>query len=77
MKDLLKNKFTPDGKKSFNYQEYLKNEKKKKDFTSHKVRFLAIKTGIQDSFKNTLPLDGKIKLAVVGLSKNGRKNGFH
>ena len=28
MKDLLKNKFKIDGKKSFNYQEYLKNVKK-------------------------------------------------
>ena len=28
MKDLLKNKFTLDGNKNFDYQKYLKNEKK-------------------------------------------------
>ena len=32
--------------------------------------------GMQDSFKNTFPLDGKIKLAVAGVSENGTKNGF-
>ena len=30
-------------------------------------------TGMQDSFKNTFPLDGKIKLPVAGLSENGIK----
>ena len=27
----------------------------------------------RNAFKNTLPLDGKIKLAVGGVSQNGRK----
>ena len=36
MKDLLKNKFTLDGNKSFNYQKCLKNEKK----NNNKKRFL-------------------------------------
>ena len=44
MKDLLKNKFTLDGNKNFDYQKYLKNEKKKptKKQTvsiSQKIRF--------------------------------------
>ena len=34
-------------------------------------------TGIQDSFKNTFPLDGKIKLAVSkNKASNGRKKWF-
>ena len=31
---------------------------------------------MQDSFKNTLPRDGKIKLAVAGLSEERRKKWF-
>ena len=31
---------------------------------------------MQDSFKNTFPQDGKIKLAVTGMSENGRKKWF-
>ena len=27
----------------------------------------------RNAFKNTFPLDGKIKLAVAGVSQNGRK----
>ena len=31
---------------------------------------------MEGSFKNTFPLDGKIKLAVASVSKNGRKKWF-
>ena len=31
---------------------------------------------MEGSFKNTFPLDGKIKLAVARVSKNGRKKWF-
>ena len=31
----------------------------------------------QDSFKNTFPRDGKIKLEVTGLFEKRRKNGLH
>ena len=33
--------------------------------------------GIQDCFENTFALDRKIKLAMVGVSKNGRKYGSY
>ena len=100
MKDLLKNKFKIDGKKSFNYQEYLKNVKKigfhepewrirfrntfpldeKKIIIGSNVwkldRFPLSRnpcalTEIQDSFINTLPLDGNMELVVIGVSVNG------
>ena len=31
---------------------------------------------MQDSFKNTFPQDGKIKLSVAGVFENGRKKWF-
>ena len=34
-------------------------------------------TGVQDCFENTFALDGKIKLAMAGVSKNGRKYGSY
>ena len=33
-------------------------------------------TRMQNLFKNTFPLDGKIKLPVAGVSENGRKKWF-
>ena len=48
---------------------------KKNDFHYIENPFLLI--GMQDPFKKTIPLNGKIKLAVAGACEIGRKNGFH
>ena len=47
---------------------------KKNDFHYIENPFLII--GMQDSFKKTIPLNGKIKLAVAGICETRRKKWF-
>ena len=73
MKDLLKNKSTLDGRKALTTKSIWKMGKK----CFHKPENPFPLTGVQDCFENTFALDGKIKLAMAGVSKTGRKNGSH
>ena len=52
------------------WQECLEN-RYKNDFQFPENLFPL--TGMQESFKNAIPLDGKIKLSVAGVSENGRR----
>ena len=52
------------------WQECLEN-RYKNDFQFPENLFPL--TGMQESFKNAIPLDGKIKLSAAGVSENGRR----
>ena len=73
MKDLLQNKSTLDGIKALTTKSIWKMGKK--SFRKPENPFPLM--GIQDCFENTFALGGKIKLAMVGVSKNGRKYGSY
>ena len=70
MKDSFQNYVSTRRKKNYHSQKCLKIDKK-----SVPLARKCVSTS-QNAFKNALPLDGKIKLAMAGVSQIGRKKGF-
>ena len=70
MKDSFQNHVSTRREKNYHWQKCLKIDKKVFP-TARKCVCTS-----QNAFKNTFPLGGKIKLAVVGVSQIGRKIWF-